>query len=436
MVNEGFATWSYAENGKGVDQRTAPSDNSNSRNCPKEGPPMCRICFCTSIVTALVAGCVALALASDDIKQRLEPAKTTFNEEMVAFQQANQLKSTTLALPGYHGRSGAAKNKLLSDGGGNEETEAAVELALAWLAKQQNEQGFWQFDGSQKADKVAATGMCLLPFLAVGETHLSGKKYKETVKRGIDYLKSLIKANGQFDYAGMYSQAIATMALCEAAGLTRDASLKEVAKKAVDFIVEAQVDEGSWGYTAGRSGDTSIVGWQIQALRSAELAHIPIPPKCFEKAGEFLVSVSSDKGVTYGYRAPGPTHTLTAVGLLSRQSMGWTARNPSLLCGVDYLWTKFPPKDGEWDMYYYYYATQVVHLVGGPAWQRDWNPVMRGVLLKKQMTQKNATEAQQADVGSWSKDGGHIGSACGKLGTTALACLTLQVYYRYAPIEK
>jgi hypothetical protein len=38
--------------------------------------------------------------------------------------------------------------------------------------------------------------------------------------------------------------------------------------------------------------------------------------------------------------------------------------------------------------------------------------------------------------GSWEKDQGFIGSACGKLGTTCLALLTLEVYYRHLPLYK
>ena len=49
---------------------------------------------------------------------------------------------------------------------------------------------------------------------------------------------------------------------------------------------------------------------------------------------------------------------------------------------------------------------------------------------KDQIAQtKSALEqAQEAP-----KDQGFIGSSCGRLGTTAMAVLTLQVYYRYPP---
>ena len=69
--------------------------------------------------------------------------------------------------------------------------------------------------------------------------------------------------------------------------------------------MKAQAGNGSWGYTAGTEGDTSIVGWQIQALKSGRLAGIAVPQKAFDQAAVFLESVSSDSGATYGYRSKG-----------------------------------------------------------------------------------------------------------------------------------
>ncbi len=341
---------------------------------------------------------------------------------------------SSLALPGMSGRSGATKEKLLREGGGNDKTEAAVARALAWLAKQQNVAGgFWEYDGGHKGDRIASTGMCILPFLAAGETHKNAKKYKATVQRGLDYLKAQVKPNGVLS-TNMYSHAIGTVAICEAAAMTRDEQLKKAGRLAIDYILQAQAGDGSWGYTSGTQGDTSIVGWQIQALKSAKLAEIPVPKKAFEQAELFLESVS-DSGATYGYRTKGASHTLTGVGLLCRQYMGWTPRNAQLARGVDWMWTKFPPQENDFNMYYYYYATQVVHFFDGPAWHRDWNPKMRQILLDKQITEQTKG-AKAADVGSFPKDNGSIGTSCGKLGTTALACLTLEVYYRHLPLYK
>jgi hypothetical protein len=274
-----------------------------------------------------------------------------------------------------------------------------------------------------------------LPFLAAGETHKTGKKYRNTVAAGLNYLKSQMKPSGQLS-SNMYANAIGAIAICEAAGMTRDETYKKLARMATDFIVKAQGGNGSWGYSANQDGDTSIVGWQLQALKSAILADIPVPQVTLDKAISFLESVSKDSGATYGYRSPGASANLTAVGLLCRQYISkWTPRNPILTRGIEFMWTKYPPKADDFNMYYYYYATQVIHFYEGQVWHRDWNPKMQKILLDSQITEKTPG-AKAGDIGSWPKDNGSIGRSCGKLGTTALCCLTLEVYYRHLPLYK
>ncbi len=334
--------------------------------------------------------------------------------------------------------------------GGNDRTEAGVARALAWLAKQQKlTDGYWEFDGAQKDNRIAATAMCLLPFLAAGETHNSGKKYRQTVRRGLDYLKAHLDQSGEIS-KNMYAQALATMVFCEAArldarnnrrstttsifeflnqfsGVPRESELKVLARRAVEYIVKAQADNGSWGYTAGLEGDVSIVGWQIQALAMARSAKISVPQAVFDKAAEFLDDSSADGGVTYGYRSKQASPSMTAVGLLCRQYMGATHRNTFMARGVAWMWDKFPPTEDDWNIDYLHHATRVVRNFDGPIWHRDWSPMVRYILEMKQITE--ATKgAKQADVGSFPRDNGIMGKCTGKLGTTALACLTLEVF--------
>lgn len=338
------------------------------------------------------------------------------------------------SVPGMSGRSGATKDKMLKSGGGNSESEAAVARGLAWLARKQLKNGSWEFDGSSK-DKIASTGMALLPFLAAGETHKYGTKYKDTVKRGLDWLMAQVGSGGGFAGSNnMYAVGIATVALCEAAGMTKDPLVKAKATSAIGYIVGAQGRNGSWGYSgpAPSEGDTSIVGWQIQALASGKLAEIKFDKdKVFKNANKFLESVSTDSGSKYGYTTKGASQTLTPVGLLSRYYMQeMNPRHPAFGRGVDFI-KQFPPQKGYFDMYYYYYATQVVHFFEGPDWHKFWNPKMRDMLIDLQ--NKGGDDEKR---GSWEKDQGFIGSQCGKLGTTCLALLTLEVYYRHLPLYK
>ena len=334
--------------------------------------------------------------------------------------------------PGPYVRSGTVEyDRMLKAHGGNMESQAAVARGLAWLARQQQKDGSWEFDGGAKDHKVAATGMALLPFLVIGETPKEGTKYKKTVEQGLNWLTGKQVANGSMGTNNMYAHAIATIALCEAAGRTKDPKVTEKATAAVAYIVGAQGRNGSWGYTGPNptEGDTSITGWQIQALAAAEQAGIAFDKAVYKKADKYLQSVSTDDGAKYGYRdrsvrPPG----LSAVGLLSRHSIGtMKGTDPPFAKGIEYLLT-YPPQKGYFDMYYYYYATRVVLLGGGDTWHKTWNPRMRDMLIDLQ--QKDGDDATK---GSWKKDQGFIGSQCGRLGTTALAVLTLEVYYRHAP---
>lgn len=364
-------------------------------------------------------------------------------------------QGTAMLNPGLLGRKPGSRDAMVKTGGGNTESEAAVARGLAWLARVQKKDGTWVYDiPGGGGDLAASTGMGLLPFLAAGQTHKGASKdnkYKENVTAAIAALLKLQKPDGGFS-GNTYAHAIATVALCEAFGMTGDkALLLKPCQLAIDKIQKGQAGNGSWGYTYERAeGDTSIVGWQVQALHSAKMCkEIRVDPKVLEKAMKFLDTVASkppkvtDKGgkVTFngassmsafGYSNPGPRPGLTAVGLLCRYYLnGWGPNSPGLRDGVDYIMAAHPPdKDQEYDLYYYYYATQVAHFREGETWAKDWNPKMRDMLIAKQVSQPNRPTVD----GSWDKDDRWIGDKCGRMGTTAMAILTLEVYYRHLPL--
>src|SRR5204862_1833238 len=132
----------------------------------------------------------------------------------------------------------------------------------------------------------------------------------------------------------MYAQAIATIPLCEAYGMTKDKGfLLAPAQMAINFIQKAQGNDGSWGYQANTTGDTSIVGWQIQALKAAQLGKdIVVDDKVIRRAMKFLDTVGAGSyKAAYGYTTAAgaaPGTSLTAVGLLSRYyADGWGPNN-------------------------------------------------------------------------------------------------------------
>lgn len=344
---------------------------------------------------------------------------------------------------GFAGRSGATRQKMAMEGGGNTASEAAVARGLTWIATHQGPDGRWALDtfnqhgncrctGFGQRNDIAGTAFGLLPLLGAGEHHRNPKaRYGKHCERGLKYLITKQGQDGNFG-GGMYAHGLATIAMCEAYAMTSDPLLKYPAQKAVNYIRSAQHDAGGWRYQPRQAGDTSVVGWQVMALKSGQMGGLEVDDArnpTFAKAMKFLDSVMLSDGSGYGYTAPSAAPTMTAVGLLCRQYLGWGPRNANLLSGVQTL-KKTPPGKLN-SMYYYYYATQVMHHMGGDDW-KGWNEKMRDMLVSKQ----DKGDKNPHSRGSWNPQGDAHGGAGGRLMLTSLSLLTLEVYYRHLPLYR
>ena len=222
----------------------------------------------------------------------------------------------------------------------------------------------------------------------------------------------------------MYSHGLAAITLCEAYAMTNDRDLMMPAQAALNFIVYAQDPiGGGWRYSPRTPGDTSVVGWQVMALKSGHLAYLNVPKGTVLGAIKFLDTVQMNSGAYYGYTTPAKRSTTTAVGLLCRMYLGWKREHGALQEGVEYLAQTGPDPH---NMYYNYYATQVMRQVGGERWD-EWNSKMRDPLVA---AQEKAGPAQ----GSWFFAGGHGADRGGRLYNTSLSTMILEVYYRHMPI--
>jgi len=331
--------------------------------------------------------------------------------------------------------------------GGTEASERCVAGALKWLASHQMPDGGWSFDlalcpschnqcrdsGKLAEARNAATGLALLPFLGSGQTHKESKKYKATINNGLMFLVNRMRLGprgGALNEPGgnMYSHGIATIAICEAYAMTNDRNLLLPAKAALNFIASSQDPKGGgWRYQPREKGDTSVLGWELMALKSGYMANLGVPRTFSKKASLFLDSVQSDGGSLYGYQAPDTgTDATVAIGLLSRMYLGWKKDNPALQRGVHWL-SKRGPSAG--NMYYNYYATQVMRHWEGEEW-KIWNQQMRDQLIHSQAKQGH-------EEGSWFTGNGDIGAAPGgRVYCTAMATMILEVYYRHMPIYR
>jgi hypothetical protein len=326
-----------------------------------------------------------------------------------------------------------------------------VAAGLNWLSQHQAPDGHWSLDGFKQHGRcnctgegntnndIAGTAFGLLPFLAAGKTHkrsADNEKYYKVVEKGLKYLAAKQNKEGYFGGGPYYAQGLATIAMCEAFGLTSDAALKPYAQRAILNIARAQNANGGWDYSPGTMRtDTSVSGWQLMALKSGQMAGLEVPKGSLENASRWLdrVQQPNSEGSGYGYDGPGDTETMTSVGLLCREYLGWGPRNPGLIKGVQKLGEKFPPDPGRNNMYYYYYATQVMHHFGGEPWQK-WNVKMRDMLIAKQDQGRDRAHPHQK--GSWSPSGDVHGQAGGRVMITSLSLLSLEVYYRYLPLYR
>lgn len=388
-----------------------------------------------------------------DIESSDEPEAAPAAVDLADFGLEHVPKSDLMTMLGAYGGAGLSgrslvtKSKLLEQEGGNESSEKAVLTSLKWLAAHQMPNGSWNFNhatcptclgqcrntGTMVDAHNAATALALLPFLGGGNTHKTGR-YKSTVQGGLSYLISHMRISpqgGALNEPGsgqMYSHGLAAVALCEAYALTHDKELLGPAQLALNFISYAQDPVGGgWRYEPHQAGDTSMVGWQLMALKSGYMANLRIPPLTIRRAYGYLDGVQSNEGSSYGYSKAGTgSEATTAIGLLCRMYLGWKKDNPALERGVKALSNSGPAGA---NMYYNYYATQVMRHWEGEEWA-NWNRQMRDQLVHAQAKQGH-------EEGSWFTGSGDMGAATGgRLYCTAMATMILEVYYRHLPLYR
>lgn len=399
-------------------------------------------------------------LPMEDFGTELAGEESSFAED--AFSEMSSMTGNETS-----GRSSEGRQSQIRKYGGNAASEKAVELALEWIARHQLPDGGWSLDhtlgpnvdkkiGRDKNDpgtrdnaRNGATALALLPFLGHGDTHVDGK-YKKVVNAGLLFLMKRAKAQGRgiswHEPGGtMYSHGLVSIVFGEAYAMTGDSQLGPFAQGSIWFIEDAQDKQGGgWRYSLNEPGDTSAVGWQLMAIKSGKLSGLDYSARTIKLAEKFLDRVSVDKGAWYGYMDR-PTRNsdgsynafrkgVSSVGLLCRMYMGWGREHDGLTKGVEQL-RRLGPSVGSTtapqsvNMYYNYYATQVLKHWGGAEWD-EWNKVMRDFLIAEQ-------ETEGTKKGSWYWDAkNHSSESGGRLYHTALAAMTLEVYYRYLPLYK
>jgi hypothetical protein len=371
----------------------------------------------------------------------------------------------------YRNRSGVARDAAVRRHGGGSETEGAVNLGLEYLARMQHRDGSWiPLDGFESAPRWMTaetqyrggiTALCALPFLAAGHSTIEGR-YRDTVRAAVRWLLRQQSSDGAISYNApgeMYTHTVATLALCEAYGMSGETDLRRACERAVRFLERSQGRGGGWDYrgranTGRRAGpernDLSITGWAVLALRSARSAGIEVSEECWRAMTDLYDRLSLETGETryadapYG-NLPGSRRGIgmVGVGLTSRVILDAdrfekrnTAAQGLLLADLpEFDKLRLPSRsslDPNFHSFYgWYYGTLgmfLLHRGEGAAW-RAWNDALKGALVEQQVR-------EGVRRGSWPAADSWLGPVMGDFYSTACAVLCLEVYYRYNPMHR
>jgi len=341
----------------------------------------------------------------------------------------------------------------------NRKSEAAVDAALAWLAKHQDDDGKWdsrefmkhdppggKCDGAGKTQfGVGCTGLALLTFLGAGYTG-ANEPYATTVARAIGFLRSSQDNEGCFGTREtqhfLYNHAIATWAIAEACWLTGREELRANAKAAAKFLEAARNPKLAWRYRIrGGENDTSLTGWSALALRVCAFAGVEVDDESFAGALRWIDLMTHRESGWVGYSMQGGqsarpaglqdafpadrTRAMTSIAVFVELALGGRSDNCVFLpAGITAIQERLPQwtRDGAIDMYYWYWGSLAMKEVGGKPWTR-WESSLTNAALAGQC--KNGAEAGSwRPYDPWGADGGRVYA-------TTMMTLALESAYRY-----
>ncbi len=311
--------------------------------------------------------------------------------------------------------------------------QKTVDRGLAYLANTQNPDGSWNAH-LKSAPRVEATAKVLLAFLAAGHTGIDGD-HKAPVQAGLSWLIEQQDKEGQIG-ASMKAHAMATTVLSEAFETGNRRGIKMPQRAALHFLLCQQRKGGGWGSTSNPPlGDTVSTTWAIMAAASARASGSKIGSYVFEGAVAALDALTDSESGQTAYRSLASLRTpkagepslaaTTAMAGFTRffcRQKGHDARL-ELAHGVmvDAGQNLNDAQSAE-DLDFLEFGTQTMYLYDGEEW-KDFNRMMETAVIDR-----------ASEDGSWSPRKGSE-KRIGIAQSTAIATLSLTVYYRYGSIR-
>ena len=420
---------------------------------------------------ALVFGLVVAVAGVYNVETRLPrpklaSAKAGYEEKI----EVEKGLSGTTERRTYVLRTKKDKAKWVALFGGSPQTEGCVQDGLNWLVRHQADDGSWSNEclgdpaGNplSKCERAGActilgqhfpmaqTGLALLALQASGNYESNDEKYSSQVRRGLDWVIEHQGHDGalvdlppgqprDYPHTFMYGHAMAAFALAEACavrkaqGKSDEPRLRSAAVKAIEFIETIQHNDGGWRYTAQKEerSDCSVSGWVMLALKSAREADIPVSADTVNGTRYFFKSCETSDGRTaYQSGAGAGSDAITAVGMLTHLLLLKDHESPLVKSSASYLAGQADThgknvRRGSAEFYVLYNATLAMYQAGGDNWNR-WNDAVRDAVVALQI------KGSGCERGSWDPKATFSGDQGGRIYSTALATLMLEVYYRFS----
>ena len=323
------------------------------------------------------------------------------------------------------------------------QSENAVKSGLAFLAKNQSQDGSFRAQGGYGGGyPTAMTALAGLAFLSAGNTPLEGP-YAKNVRRATDFLvlKAADRQTGLIavlnrERSCMHGHGFAMLFLGEVYGMETDPArqkrIRDCLERAIKLSARSQSAAGGWYYQPNSGSDEgSITVTIIHGLRSCRNAGIKVPKAVIDKACDYIKkSSNSDGGISYRVGQSGSRPAITAAAV-STMYNGGEYEHPVAKKALAYMKKLLKANGnalgGGHRYYAIFYAAQGMYLTtdkDDPANRDNWKsyfPRCRDDLISKQVKSGSLK-------GSWNGDG--VGSVYG----TSIAIVTMQLPYAYLPI--
>lgn len=332
------------------------------------------------------------------------------------------------------------------------DVEPMVEKGLDWLKRTQQADGRWEAQGG--AYPGAMSGLAAMALLMEGSTLREGK-YSDNLVKAVNWFTSRAQPNGllgnpsnaterdRYTYGHGYGLLFLASVYGEEDDEDRRKKLEQVLKRAVDFSCKAQTDKGGWGYVSALEGgnfdEGSTTITQLQALRAARNAGIPVPKKTIDNSVEYLRKCTTPRGgIIYnlssggiaaaGQERPPLTAAAVACAFSTGQYNDEYAKKWILYCKEH-----IPIASGRLahDEYQSYYLAQAIYVLGDDRYGEMFpksDPKDRWTWTKYREAMYEYLKGQQAADGSWS--GGYVGPVF----STAVNLCILQLEKGVLPI--